>query len=328
MSDYQIASRDFESDRNEDILRLQSEYLKNEENINNYKVNIDELVVKVLHLENEVKRLKEQKSKSVCSKCKQDLPFKDDDTLSDYENDKYDYFKKKSNLELMLKYAEEKQDSILAKVIEAQESVNSYDKTIISVEMKIHKAEQELHDLKTELLKLELARQIIEFWVIGFGPIGIKSLLFDSIIPSINYHLDYFLKILSDGMIQVMLKPDKELKSGALRNKFSVIINNVDGGKTYEDCSEGEKRQINLGFLFAIQAVSRERLKSAINIAVLDEALDTIDNDIVEAVFEILRELSKDRSVFIISHSDNLKALFDNEYKVIKQHGVSKLITT
>ena len=128
-------------------------------------------------------------------------------------------------------------------------------------------------------------------------------------------------KYLSGSGIMVELTGQKQLKSGEFRESIDIVIRNNGIIRTYNQLSAGEKKRIDIAFLFAIADISP--VKS--NLMVLDEVLDlSLDGSGTEMVMDILIKKSAELdSLIVISHKEELKELFQNVLTVYKENGIS-----
>ena len=104
----------------------------------------------------------------------------------------------------------------------------------------------------------------------------------------------------------------------------------IDGASapTYDGCSAGEKRRIDIIAALSLRALARWRLASPINVAVWDEVLDPLDAAGIERAMTVLqRDLDELESVFVITHSDLVREAFPDApvWHVIREHGISRL---
>jgi len=278
-------------------------------------------------LRSRLDKLQSEKAEDVCEYCGSSLPFVYQEETDDLLEELQDLRKAIAVRARTLDYNQREQQEIGERIVELSESTNSYDKMIERARQKKVEAEILLVETRSLLAEYQDKAEVAEFFADGFGPKGIKASLFDAIIPSLNKHLEYYCNKISEGVISVKLLPNKTLKSGDVRDKFSIRVYNSEGGNSYKDSSNGERRIINLSFMFAIQQLARERLRSAINLSILDEACDALEPENIEAVFGVLQDQAKEMTVFVVSHNDELKssALFNTVYWIEKRSGRSKL---
>ena len=169
--------------------------------------------------------------------------------------------------------------------------------------------------------------EYFRFWRDGFSRKGVRSFLLDSVIPEINARASEYARILTDGDIQVAFTTQVEGARGAVTEKFDVQIASASGGGTYDTCSSGERRRIDLCVALAIHDLIFART-GGVNCVFLDEVFDTLDATGAERVVELLKakaEYCKLSSVFVVTHNRDVANLFPNAWTVVKQDGMSKL---
>jgi len=108
-----------------------------------------------------------------------------------------------------------------------------------------------------------------------------------------------------------------KLKTGEIRERWGFYSERLDN---YNACSSGEKRRIDIAVLLGLNAILRSRV-GGINLLVFDETLDTLDKSGIEGLFELIKGLNIP-SIFLVSHSDDLKQEFDfNNYWTVERKG-------
>jgi len=165
-----------------------------------------------------------------------------------------------------------------------------------------------------------------KFWCDGFGNSGIKSLLLDSVTPFLNTRANEYLGRLSDSTITVQFNTQTPLKSGEMREKFSVEVTNDNGDDEYKGNSGGEKRRVDVAISLALQDLVSSRSNKKINLCLYDEAFDGLDGVGCEKIISLLKEKQSEKdTIFVITHNDSLRCHFDNVITVQK-HGTETAI--
>lgn len=132
---------------------------------------------------------------------------------------------------------------------------------------------------------------------------------------------------LSGSDIEIRFSTQTENADGSLKDKFDLEVINGSGGDTYQANSEGEKKRIDLAISFAIQDLVQSKANIAVNLGLYDECFDGLDSIGCENVIKILKERQKNiSSIFVITHNDNLKPLFENVVTMQKTEGNSFLV--
>jgi len=109
-------------------------------------------------------------------------------------------------------------------------------------------------------------------------------------------------------------------------NDLSVEITELGRDLDFDNLSRGERNRLILGMSWAFRDVW-ESLYQSINLLFVDELIDNgLDASGVDSALGILKKLSRDRSksIFLISHRDDLSSRVNNVLKVIKLNGYTE----
>ncbi len=194
----------------------------------------------------------------------------------------------------------------------SQEAVSLFDK--------IEQAGLEEKELETQI-------KHYQFFETAFSRSGIQSYLLDNIIPVLNKYALHYSKLLSGGSLHIEFYNQSLSKSGDLKEKFGVKVQNRDGSRSYGGDSSGERRRVDLITLFALQKASMLRSKSKFNVLFIDEVFDSLDPAGIENVIHILEdETTSFPSIFLISHNPEVGGLLDSTITIKKENGFSSLV--
>ena len=187
--------------------------------------------------------------------------------------------------------------------------------------------EEELQNLNIELLaktdKIDKYENVVQL----YSNTGVRSVVLDLVTPFLNEQANKYMKTLSGSDIEILFTTQTENKDGSLSDKFDIEINNSSGGDTYQSNSEGEKKRIDLAISFAIQDLVLSKNNMQTNLAIYDECFEGLDEVGSENVIKLLRErLDRLETIFVITHNDHLKTLFEQVVTVQKIDGLSKII--
>jgi DNA repair exonuclease SbcCD ATPase subunit len=180
---------------------------------------------------------------------------------------------------------------------------------------------------RDELLALQKEKNQLEDAVKIYSNAGVKSHVLDLKTPFLNERANKYLAMLSGPDMEVKFSTQTPKKDGEMTEKFDVQLTNTAGGGNYKANSEGEKKRADLSIALALQDLVMNNAESAVNFAVYDEVFDALDNVGAENVVTLLKERQKSvGTIFVITHNDHLKPLFENVITVTKnKDGVSKL---
>lgn len=186
-----------------------------------------------------------------------------------------------------------------------------------------NKLREEVQGNKGLLQKdLDEYKQVIEL----YSNSGVKSHVLDLITPFLNERANVYLAQLSGSGMEVTFSTQKKNKDGTFSDKFDLEVVNSVGGDSYASCSQGEKRRVDLSISLAIQDLLLNKSALGTNVVFYDECFDGLDSVGCERVVELLKGRVKTvGSIYVITHNEALKALFDNVITVVKKDGISSI---
>lgn len=191
----------------------------------------------------------------------------------------------------------------------------------------IDKIDKDKETINQEIMELEKKKNNYNDAMKAFSNKGIRSVVLDFVTPFLNTQANKYLQILSSSDIELEFKTQVKDSKGELKDKFDIIVTNKNGGETYKSNSAGEQKRIDLAISFAIQDLIMEKNDMSTNIALYDECFDGLDIIGCENVITLLKDRLKTvGTIFVITHNENLKPLFEKSIKVVKENGVSKII--
>lgn len=192
---------------------------------------------------------------------------------------------------------------------------------------KRNQLEELIDDVKSQLDTIKVATTRYEDAVNIFSNSGIRSVVLDLVTPYLNERANHYSNLLTGGDIEINFSTQTTNKDGSLADKFDVEIMNRHGGLDYKANSGGEKKRIDLAISFALQDLLLSKSNMRTNIALYDECFEALDMIGCENVIEVLREKQEQvGTIFVITHNETLKNLFDNVVTVEKVEGTSHIV--
>lgn len=147
---------------------------------------------------------------------------------------------------------------------------------------------------------------------------GIKARIVGQYIPLMNRLVNRYLS-------QLELFVDFHLDE----NFNETIRSRHRDAFSYANFSEGEKSRINLAILFAWRDIARMRNSSACDLIIFDEILDSsLDAEGIDYFLNLLRGLTGDSHVFIISHREGMEDKFERTLTFRKRSNFSRITET
>jgi len=191
------------------------------------------------------------------------------------------------------------------------------DKYINDIELSIKILNDEKTNISTLIEDKDRQLNILGFWKEAFSDRGIKSMLIDSAIPLMNRVCRDELEKICGGKFIVSFDTLSENKSGDVKDKFCVRVMNCEtGADDHKLLSGGEKRLVDLCCMKAIRALQENQYQKRIHATFFDEALDALDDDNSEIFCRLMKQMSANQNVTIITHKALQSMEADQVYKL------------
>jgi len=182
-----------------------------------------------------------------------------------------------------------------------KEYVNETKKKITLIKSKTSKIEKLLDTKKIEDRYFDVLSQVFSNKEVGF-----KKFFINKIIKIFNERINFYLPFFFDEDIEIVF--DKELNEVIKRNKKEVNFNSF---------SSGQKTRFELAITFAMFMLVKTFFSNTVNILVFDEILDrNLDVRGFNSVVEILENLGKNNSIFVVSHQEFYKERFSHHIQI------------
>lgn len=299
------------------------------ENIDSINTELDLLKPKFDSAESDLKKYTRVLAKSRESLSKHNAAL---EKINSLELEKFKISRERQQIESTLSSRKRELNRLKDELKKVLEGENPLAPAIERASQSLLEIEKERGEISSRVGCIERELSIFKFWETAFSDKGssaqppIKSYLFDSIVPVLDELARQYSEVLTSGSIEVQFNTVTALKSGELRDRFSVSVINKHGAADYRGDSGGERRKVDLAIMFALHSLARIRSGSLINILCLDEILDSLDSEGCERVMVLLREMAKSIPIiFVITHNENLKMLFNNKIIIQKKDGVSSI---
>ena len=288
-------NRDFE--KLEKSLREYKQYIANPDY---KKVSLEELVDKVIKLieEEKIKAsltvLKDIKSSIVKTREYQDK-------ISQLNDERYKLSQIKHNNLIKDKdriHIESQIKQITNSLKRIDKNTPDYDSMISRYKDNLKKIKRESKEFRNEAESLTKEYELVK-WAYDdpLGNNGIKAYLFESSLGLINELLKSYSNILGFNIYFGM-------DLSTTRKDFVVAINLNGIDVFYEELSGGQKQLVNLAMAFAMnQALSRSK---GLNIAFLDEIFESLSEDNIGIVIDLIKKIYQNKTLFLITHQESL----------------------
>lgn len=168
--------------------------------------------------------------------------------------------------------------------------------------------------------------QNLEDVIVLYGNKGVRSHILDLVTPFLNERVGEYSQILTGSEVDIRFTTQSTTKSGEVRETFDIAIDNENGGDSYLSNSGGERKRIDLAIALALQDLVLSKNHLTTNFALYDEVFDALDEVGCENVIGILKSrLNTVETMFVITHNEHLKHLFEDIITVEKVDGISTI---
>ena len=157
-------------------------------------------------------------------------------------------------------------------------------------------------------IRREIAQYRVLDDVFSNGENSFKKYFINKTIDIFNEKINTFLPFFFDDEIEI--KFDKNLND-------SIVFRGKE--TDFEELSSGEKTRAELCVIFSLYFMVQSLFGCGTNLLVVDELLDRgLDAKGIKASKNILDDISKESSVFVVTHRDDLKEMFTSILTVYK----------
>jgi DNA repair exonuclease SbcCD ATPase subunit len=175
---------------------------------------------------------------------------------------------------------------------------------------------QHIRDITSELNIIDIAEKV-------FSDKGIKSEYYSIIVPILNEKLNDYIKQFE---LPITIMFDEFLE-------YSIYSAHQTGETlNYFSFSKGEKKKIDISIMLSFIHMSKMVSNWDCNLLFLDEVLDTgVDSEALDNITSLVKDVTvtkNNNSVYVVSHRDINKDVFDRSIEITKDGGFSKISFT
>ena len=235
--------------------------------------------------------------------------------MSSLKDDQQTYWDLKSQLDGLLREEQrlmKVNTKILSEVkkLTTKEDLTEERQTLDTLQTEFDDKEKACSDVTKTSLDYKVVRSLLQDG-------GIKAKIISKYIPVINQSINRNLSSMDTYINFTLDEEFNEVIKSRYRDKFS-----------YSSFSEGEKQKIDLSLLFTWRHVAKLKNSVTTNLLILDEVFDSsLDTASTEELLKILKGLSNDTHLFVISHKgDILYDKFARTLRFDKVNSFSKIV--
>lgn len=159
---------------------------------------------------------------------------------------------------------------------------------------------------------------------------GVSSYIIEQSFARLEHLTNFYLSKLCTEGFRVQIKPQRELKSKALKEEIDIAVFTGKHNIPYWNLSDGQRQRLNIALLVGVYRLCRDYGQARFDFLLLDEVLDlSIGQKGQEDVLRFMKELLAEvESIYIISHKEGISSDFDHEISIVRDmDGVSKVVS-
>lgn len=249
---------------------------------------------------------------------------------------------KKAELEDFLEESEEELASLEGKIRKIEDTILEAStladriKDLKEEKLKREELLKKVYDLKKETTdRLELLEKSLAEHTAAINEVvaceqvlglqGVRAHIVGEALGGIERMVNMWLSRFGKEAMAIKLSPYSEKSNtDALSDKISLTVLGCGDGYGYDAASRGEKRRIDVAFVLAFGEFAAAASGSKQGTLWMDEILDGLDDDGIEAVSESLNDLSQNRAIVLITHRQDLAS----SLKPVKHLHISEGVIT
>jgi len=210
--------------------------------------------------------------------------------------------KEKQSHEKIKSIIQSKEEEIYNSSESIKRTLKEFDSRIEDINSSLVIDRNNIQIIDAKIIRGERSIDILKFWKTAFSDTGIKDILLDEAIPILNKKARELTKSIDN--IKINFDSQSVLKSGELRNKFTINVLQTKNLSSFEELSAGETRMVNIVVLICLRHLMEIMQNVKLNILLFDEILDSLDSDNnIPIALNIIKEITKEYYVALITHT-------------------------
>lgn len=197
------------------------------------------------------------------------------------------------------------------------ERVKSFEAEIDILKGQIKTQKQICKEHIEDMSNAQKQYDLMRFWETAFSEQGLVKYIIRNILSFFNERSNYYLGFLTQGNFSIEF--DDLLQETILNKKKTAYFSTLSGG---------EKKKLSLSVMLALNDLLLLTGKERSNVVFFDEIADSLDEEGIKGLYELIQQITLTKRLFIITHNDNLTSLIEDWsdiLEVTKENHISKV---
>jgi len=148
---------------------------------------------------------------------------------------------------------------------------------------------------------------LMRFWETAFSEQGLVKYVIRNILSFFNERSNYYLGFLTKGIFSIEF--DDSLHDTILNRGKPAFFDTLSGG---------EKKKLSLSVMLALNDLLLLTGKDRSNVVFFDEIADSLDEEGIRGLYELIVQITENKRLFIITHNDYLTSLIEDWADVLE----------
>ncbi|KKL27573.1 hypothetical protein LCGC14_2383810, partial [marine sediment metagenome] len=180
-------------------------------------------------------------------------------------------------------------------------------------------------ELQKEIDKLNSEYSIYHKLRDYFGREGIQSIIIENVIEELENYSNETLARICNEPTSIFIKTQKQNDNGSWSETFDIFVKAGPRIDDFDTFSGGEKFRISLALRLALSNILSRRMGGVLKFLLLDEVSSNLDNKGLDMFIDIVKHLSDELKILVITHNERLKDRFEDIIMVDKGPNGSKV---
>jgi len=203
------------------------------------------------------------------------------------------------------------------------ETLNQDETELSRLELEVSQLTNLVNEIKTELDEINRNLDYLRYISDLLKPASkFRASVLERYLGYVNQILEEVCKIILDNKsASLVISTDKR---GA---GVDLVVTRGEKKIPYKSLSGGEKRRVDIAIILSCQRFLLELHNISTNVLFFDEIMDTLDRRGIEIILNSFDSIfPPDIAIYVISHKDDFKQIFDDVIEIIKENDISRIV--
>ena len=194
----------------------------------------------------------------------------------------------------------------------------------VSSKRKLFIKQEEQEVLQDSLVKLNDELIVYNKLRQYFGKDGIQSIIIENVVDELENYTNMTLAKICNEPTSIAILMQRQSENGSWTETFDIEVSTGNRKDEFEALSGGEKFRISLALRLAFSKILSKRMGGVVKFLLLDEVSSALDPKGLNMFADIVKQLSSEMKILIITHDDRLKDKFEDVIVVEKDSNGSR----